>query len=264
MQPAHAKSPLGRRQAASALVSMDQIDHAVFNTLLKKYVDSDGYVDYSSWKRSSRDRQALQYYLGQLSRADRQKRASREARMAFWINAYNAVTLEGILQEYPTSSIRKHTSRFGGYNIWKDLPLMVGNHPYSLNDMEHKILRKMGDPRIHFAIVCASVSCPRLRNEAYAAKTLNDQLSDNARDFFSRRQNLQVDVSSGTVHMSSILKWFGSDFGRTEVERLAAVRRYMPRAGQQAAANRRVRVRYLNYNWNLNDQRSKPRTALRR
>ncbi|MCH8830243.1 MAG: DUF547 domain-containing protein, partial [Planctomycetes bacterium] len=236
----------------------------VFDTLLKKYVDADGYVDYSSWKRSPRDRQALKYYLGQLSRADRQKRASRDARLAFWINAYNAVTLEGILQEYPTTSIRKHTSRFGGYNIWKDLPLMVGNRAYSLKEIENKILRKMGDPRIHFVIVCASVGCPRLRNEAFTAKKVNNQLADNSRDFFSRRQNLQVDANTGTVRISSILKWYGSDFGRTETERLASLRRYLPRTAQQVVANRRLRIRYLDYNWDLNDQRSKPRTASRR
>lgn len=264
LNTAHAKPPLGKRHAASQQASIGEIDHSTFDTLLKKYVDTDGYVDYSSWQRSQRDRQALRYYLTQLSQADRQKRASREARLAFWINAYNAMTLEGILQEYPTTSIRNHTSKFGGYNIWKDLPLLVGNQSYSINDMEHKILRKMGDPRIHFAIVCASIGCPRLRNEAYTAKNVDTQLADNSRDFFKRRQNFQVDANTGTVHISSILKWFGSDFGRTEAKRMAYLRPYLPREHQQIASNPRVKVRYLDYNWKLNDQRSKPRTASRR
>jgi len=264
LQKADAKPPLGKRHPASAQVSMDQIDHSMFDGLLNKYVDGDGYVNYTAWKQSSRDWQALRNYLVQLSRASRKQQAGRAARLAFWINAYNAVTIDGILQEYPTSSIRKHTSKFGGYNIWKDLPLLVGNQPYSLNDIEHKILRKMGEPRIHFAIVCASVGCPRLMNEAYTAKKLDSQLAKNARDFFSRRQNLQYDANSGTLHLSSILKWFGSDFGSSEAERLAAIRSYLPPAYQKLVANQRVKVKYLDYDWNLNDQKSKPRSAARR
>jgi len=264
LQEAHAKPPLGKRHPAANQVSIDQIDHSILDALLKKYVDGDGYVNYTAWKQSGRDRKALRSYLQQLSRADRRKQAGRNARLAFWINAYNAVTIEGILQEYPPTSIRKHTSKLGGYNIWDDLPLLVGNQAYSLNDIEHKILRKMREPRIHFAIVCASVGCPRLMNEAYTAKKLNSQLAANSRDFFSRRQNFQYDANSGTVYLSSILKWFGSDFGKTEPARLAAIRAYLPRAFRQGGPIPRVRIRYLDYNWNLNDQKSKPRTASRR
>ena len=135
--------------------------------------------------------------------------------LAFWINAYNATTIEGILQVYPTSSIRNHTAKVAGYNLWKDLPLLVGGKPHSLDAMEHQILRKMGEPRIHFAIVCASVGCPRLMNEAYTPDRIEEQLALNTRDFFSRSQNFQVD-QSGVMHVSSILDWFGEDFGPTQ------------------------------------------------
>jgi len=117
---------------------MDDADHLAYDTLLSKYVDRDGYVDYAAWKKSTADRQVLRGYLEHLSR---------DAQLKFWINAYNAVTLEGILQVYPTSSIRNHTAKLFGYNIWKELPLRVGHETYSLDQMEHEILRKMGERR---------------------------------------------------------------------------------------------------------------------
>jgi hypothetical protein len=263
-QTANAKSPLGRRWSVSQRISMDRIDHAAFDRLLKQYVDRDGYVNYSGWQRSSTDRSALQRYLGDLSRADTRKSASRDARLAFWINAYNAVTIEGMLQVYPTLSIRNHTAKVFGYNIWTELPLRVGDATHSLNDIEHKILRKMGEPRIHFAIVCASVSCPRLLNEPYTAKRVQEQLAANMRDFFGRRQNFRVDASGRTIYMSSIPDWFGEDFGRSQAKRLAFFRPYLPKVAQKMVSNSSVRVVYLKYDWSLNDQsRQRKRTGRR-
>lgn len=252
-----AKPALGYRWKQNQLVSMDKINHASFDALLQKYVDEDGYVDYKSWKASSTNRKALQNYLGLLSRANRSLRASKEAKVAFWINAYNAVTLEGIMQVYPTSSIRNHTAKVFGYNIWKELPLMVGREQFSLEDIEHKILRKAGEPRIHFAIVCASIGCPRLMNHAYTAKNLEKQLSTNAKDFFSRKTNFRADASRRTIHVSSILDWFGSDFGNLQSAQFTYLKLYLPKQYQNLATDSRTTVRYIDYNWNLNDQSKK-------
>ena len=245
---------VGQRWARSQQVSIAQIRHDSFEALLKRYVDADGYVNYKAWHASRTDRVQLQNYLKQLSRANPSLAASRHAKIAFWINAYNAVTLEGILQVYPTSSIRNHTAKVVGYNIWKQLKLPVGDREYSLEDIEHKMLRKMNEPRIHFSIVCASIGCPRLRNEAYVASRLESQLADNARDFFSRTQNLQVDVQRRTLRMSAIVNWFGSDFGATKSQQLAYLSKYMPAQALQLARQPNVKVSYLKYNWNLNDQ----------
>jgi len=253
---AFAKTPLGKSWSQSKWISMNDIDHTGFDALLKKYVDSDGNVNYSGWKNSPADRRSLQDYLTQLGRAGTRIKASREAKLAFWINAYNAVTLEGILQVYPTKSIRNHTSKFGGYNIWKELPLRVGNANYSLEAIEHDILRKMNEPRIHFTIVCASIGCPRLRNEAYTSDLLDEQLADNTRDFFSRSKNFRVDRQSGVIFMSTILKWFGGDFGSSQIEQLAYLKPYLPESAQRLAGSRRTRVKYLKYDWSLNDRRS--------
>ena len=254
------KEPLGRVWLASQQIPMDRIDHSRFDALLRKYVDADGYVNYQGWQRSTVDRQALQQYLSELGRASMSQPTSVEGQLAFWINAYNAVTLEGILQVYPTDSIRNHTARIVGYNIWDDLPLVVGGTPVSLNDIEHNILRKMGEPRIHFAIVCASVGCPRLLNEAYVANRLNEQLASNATDFFSREQNFMVD-SSGTMHLSAILDWFGEDFGSSQAQRMTRVQPYLPRQYQELAINPQTRVKFRKYNWSLNDQSRKPPEA---
>ena len=249
-----AKPPVGHRWAASQLVSIDRIDHAPLNTLLAKYVDADGYVKYAAWQRSQQDRRALLTYLASLGKADRRAAASKQARLAFWINAYNAVTIEGMLQEYPTDSIRNHTAKLFGYNIWKELPLIVGDSQYSLEQMEHEILRKMGEPRIHFAIVCASVGCPRLRNEAYVANRLEEQLSDNARDFFSRPGNFRYDARQGTMQVSAILSWFGTDFGANQVQQFSRVKRYLPADSQAMAVNPKTRLSYMDYDWSINDQ----------
>lgn len=248
------REPLGKRWPVSERISIDRIDHSIFNGLLGKYVDLDGFVDYQAWKRSVADRRALCAYFDELSRADISLPSHRNAQLAFWINAYNAVTIEGILQVYPTTSIRNHTSRLGGYNIWKHLPLQVADNTYSLEAIEHDILRKMGEPRIHFAIVCASIGCPRLRHEAYTAEHVQQQLADNARDFFSRPQNFRVAADSRTLQVSSILEWFAEDFGATQTERMEYLTPYLPVNTRNLAADPRTRVKYLPYDWNLNEQ----------
>lgn len=248
---------VGTQYPAGALISLDRIDHAVWDRLVKTYVDPDGFVDYAAWKGSSADMAALDQYLDTLSRGDPRTTVSPSDVLAFWINAYNAVTVRGILREYPTTSIRNHTARVWGYNIWQDLLLWVGNQAYSLETIEHKILRKLGEPRIHFAIVCASIGCPRLRNEAYVTDRLEAQLAGNTRDFFARNKHFKVDFARRTVYVSSILKWFGEDFGSSPQKGLASLAEYLPNgAVRRLIQARDVRIEYLDYDWGLNEKRT--------
>ncbi len=247
---------VGANVPAGRQVSMDQIDHGTWDRLLQQYVDDNGRVAYARWKRSAADTKSLDEYLAHLSSANPHAQASREAQLAFWINAYNAVTIRGILREYPTSSIRNHTAKLVGYNIWDDLLLIVGGTGYSLNEIEHEILREMGEPRIHFAIVCAAISCPRLLNEAYTKDQLESQLKTNSQHFFAQPGNFQHDTSREVMQLSSILKWFGEDFGQSTVEQLRAIAPYLPtREAQSAAQAGNVSVSYLKYDWGLNDQK---------
>lgn len=248
----NAEENAGQKWPADQWISIDQIQHTAFDGLLKKYVDQNGMVNYKAWHQNAQDRKALKDYLAQMSRADRNQPASRQAKLAYWINAYNAVTLEGILRVYPTTSIRKHTAKLVGYNIWKNLIFTAGDQRVSLEDIEHKILRKMDEPRIHFAVVCASIGCPRLLNEAFVADRLEEQLVTNTKDFFNRQQNLKV--GNGVLNLSQLINWYGSDFGATQQHQMQVLSPYFPPEAKALVVSGRYKVAFLKYDWNLNSQ----------
>ena len=132
--------------------------------------------------------------------------------------------------------------------------LQIGNQQVTLNQIEHEILRPMGEPRVHFAIVCASIGCPRLLNEAYVPNRLGEQLATNTFDFFSRSQNLKLD-GQGNLHFSKIIEWFGSDFGSSSQAQIQALQPYFPQAAKDLVASGRYNIKYQEYDWNLNAQR---------
>lgn len=234
--------------------AVSAVGHDAFDALLKKYVDDKGMVAYASWKASEADVKALDEYLAALGCVDLTKAATKEGQLAYWINAYNAVTIRGILREYPTTSIRNHTAK-AGYDIWKDLLLVADGRSLSLDDIEHQVLRKLGEPRIHFAIVCASIGCPPLRNRAYTADKLGDQLDATAKAFFANPKNLVLDPRARTVHISQLIEWFGKDFAATPAAQLAALRKHFPQPdGAAWVEGAGVTVKYLDYDWGLNAQ----------
>lgn len=251
-----AKAEVYVGQRTAGRVALNDVDHSTWDKLLRKHVDKDGYVDYTTWHRSSDDRHALARYLNSLSRGNPSAKTSNDGKLAFWINAYNAVTIHGILREYPTSSIRDHTAKLFGYNIWKDLQIYVAGRPYSLEHIEHQILRRMSEPRIHFAIVCASIGCPRLLNRAYTVDNIQKQLESNAKDFFSRAQNFRYDSSKQQFYVSSILDWFDEDFGSNRSDQLRTISKWLPDQTSRSTAGRgKGSVSFLDYNWSLNDQK---------
>jgi hypothetical protein len=232
------------------------VDHSAFDGLLKRYVDDNGLVDYKAWK--GQDEEALRYYLKSIGKTDPNP-LGRSEKFAFWINAYNALTIQGILEFYPVKSIKDKVNRILGFNIWDDYPMTVNGKAYSLNDMEHKILRKMGDPRIHFAIVCASVGCPKLRNEAYTGVNLDPWLEDQAIYFFAQPRNLRIDRAGKTVYLSSILDWFGEDFGGSDRAKLDFASKYLSEArDREFLRSGELKVEYLDYDWSLNEQKYAP------
>lgn len=248
---------VGANVAAAQRVPVEKIDHSAWDALLQKYVDKQGFVDYTAWKASGSDQQALDGYLRLLSSASLSGKPTREARLAFWINAYNAATVKGILREYPTSSIRNHTAKLIGYNIWKDLVLPVDGKNYSLEQIEHEVLRKMGEPRVHFAIVCASIGCPRLLNRAYTASDVDEQLSVNAKAFFADKSKFTYDARRRTIQVSPILEWFATDFGASSADQMRTIAPYLPDdAAKKVAQSGAASVSYLDYDWNLNDRKA--------
>lgn len=245
---------IGGNVPPASRIPVERVDHTTWDVLLKKYVDASGMVNYQAWKASASDVQLLDQYLNHLSSASLTGQTSAPMKLAFWINAYNAVTIKGILREYPTTSIRNHTAKLFGYNIWKDLQLIVEGKPYSLDQMEHDVLRKMGEPQIHFAIVCASIGCPRLLNEAYVPARIDEQMTVNAKAFFGDPTKFRFDANRNLISLSPILEWFGEDFGNNTAEQLRRIAPYVPAAAREFVTRGTANIDYLDYDWNLNDQ----------
>ncbi len=188
-----------------------------WSSLPLKYVH-DGLVDYQGLKRQGVAE--LNNYLATLSSvctAD-ERAATRDERRAFWINAYNAYTVKLILDHYPVRSIRSIGWLPQAAFKKKFIPMPgLGNGNLSLDEIENDILRKqLGEPRIHFAIVCASKSCPKLRSQAYRADALSLQLDQAARDFIQDSSKNRYDAARRTFYASSIFKWFRGDFERAK------------------------------------------------
>ena len=219
--------------------------HSTWEYLLKKYV-KDGRVDY---KGLAGEVQTLDRYLTRLGKENISSYSTAE-QLAFWINAYNAFTVKLILNHYPVESIRKISNPWGK-RAWK-----AAGQTLSLDDIEHKILRKkFREPRIHFVIVCASVGCPNLQSFAFRGDKLNDQLALAAREFFASPKHFKVKAYHGKVviYISKIFNWFGSDFGKNKEERIAFITHYLGKATANTLKKARtVKFKYLHYNWNLN------------
>lgn len=246
---------LGRNWPAAERVSIDEIDHRPWDGLLRRFVDERGNVNYAGWHESPADVQALDGYLSALSYAEPEREASRAARLSFWINAYNALTIRGILREYPVAGVVHDEARRNRFDFWSDLLLHVGGRDYSLGQIEHELLRPMREPRIHFALVCGARGCPRLLNRAYRTDQLERQLQGNARSFFADPEKMEYERSSGRLRLSPILKWYARDFGDSEAEVLETIEPYLPdRVTRQRPATGRFSTEYLDYDWSLNGQ----------
>jgi hypothetical protein len=237
--------PPGQRAPLAA------VDHEPFGALLARFVDDRGRVAYAAWKADAAAVAALHAYLAALGRADVDAPSTREAALAFWINAYNALTLAGVLRVYPTGSIRDHTGRVFGFNIWKNLRLHAGGRTVSLAGIEHGILRGLDDPRVHFGLVCASNSCPALPRGAYTAAAVDEQLAASARAFLARPDVVRVGPDGRVEALSRLFKWYGTDFAPTTAGQLDALRPFLP---ADADPDRPPAVAYLPYDWSLNDQ----------
>ncbi|MCA9061744.1 MAG: DUF547 domain-containing protein [Planctomycetaceae bacterium] len=236
-------------------IPFDQVSHQTWDWLLRKYVDCHGMVCYSEWQDSCCDVNRLQAYIHLLTTADPTIPSSKDAQMAYHINAYNALAVWGILHQYPVTSIQRIDGKRTKFAIFEDLQLWVGDQYLSLNDIENNILRPLGDLRIHFALVCAAKGCPRLRNHAYTAEMLHAQLDDNAREFFSDRNRFHVSRLTRTVKMSPILKWYREDFGQTDYDVVSSVFPYLPAEDRQwLSCHPGWKFEYQGYNWGLNDQ----------
>ncbi|RZP17617.1 MAG: DUF547 domain-containing protein [Flavobacteriales bacterium] len=212
------------------------VNHTTWNQLLKKHVSDQGKVDYLGFKK---DLTELNAYLDWLSNSKPSETWSKDQLMAFWINAYNALTIKLIVDRYPISSIKDI------YSPWNIKVITIANKKLSLNNIEHDILRKMGDPRIHFGIVCASISCPKLQNEAFNTQNTNRLLNKASKEFLA--DSTKNELTTDAVELSKIFKWFAKDF-KQEGSLIYFLNKF---ADIRIASD--ATISFKDYNWGLNE-----------
>lgn len=205
-----------------------EIDHSPWGDLLERYLvtEADGINRFAYGKVTGEDRKNLDNYLKLL--ADTPVSSySRPAQMAYWINLYNALTIQVILDHYPTKSILDIDISPGLFSDgpWGKKLLTIEGEKIALDDIEHQILRPIWkDPRIHYAVNCASIGCPNLQPKPFEADMLDRQLDDAAIDFINHQR--AIDIENDRIIISSIYRWFQKDFGDTDQEVLAHLKAF--------------------------------------
>lgn len=220
------------------------VDHTPWSALLAQYVDDSGRVAYRDLQ--AKDGAMFAAYLDVLAQAQTENMSEAEEK-AFWINAYNAVIVSGVLKGYTAEGFLGRKRLFGWFTA------RVAGKGRTPDEIEHQILRKrFQDPRIHFAIVCASSSCPRLRREAYVPERLDAQLDDATETFLSDPARNQIDAQG--VALSRIFDWFAEDFKTNAGSIVGFVRRFVAEGKKPWLNVKDSDLRYLEYNWTLNAQ----------
>jgi len=223
------------------------VDHTAWDKLLKKHVNDKGFVNYTNFKK---DYDELKKYLDMLSaNAPNEKSWSKDEQLTYWINAYNAFTIQLILDHYPgISTIKDIGSKIKipfVSDAWTVKFIKIGGKKMDLNNIEHGIIRKKFDePRIHFALVCAAKSCPPLRNEAFAADRLEKQLDDQGRDFMN--DPIKNKITKEKAELSKILSWYGGDFTK-KMPIVDWVNKY-----STVKIDKSTPISHLDYFWDLN------------
>ena len=220
------------------------VDHSIFADLLKKYVKN-GRVDYAGFKS---EETKLDEYLKILEAVD-SKSLSKDEQFAFYANVYNAWTIKLILSGYPeVKSIKDLGNLF--QSPWKKKIVRIDNDVMTLDNVEHDILRpRFKDPRVHFAINCAAISCPPLRPEPFQGDILNSQLDDSTRSFLNDPTSYKIDGNK--FYVSRIFKWFGEDFDH---DVLGFYLKYADGDLKQNLSEnqKKIQIKYLDYDWTLN------------
>ena len=244
-----------------------------YDSLLRNFVDERGMVYYAGLKR---DRTDLDQFVRSLAavKSETLQAWSREQKLAFWINAYNALTLKAIIDHYPIrpGRITRHVYPANSIRqipgVWSKIQFLVAGRKLTLNQIEHEILRKQfSEPRIHVALVCAAMGCPRLRNKAYRPSRLDQQLVQDTRAFIANRKKVRIDREANVVHLSSIFKWFAEDFtvkytplegfgqrSTSDKSVLNFIAGQIPAPEAIYLRDAQYDVKYLDYDWSLNER----------
>jgi hypothetical protein len=251
-------------------------DYSEFAETLKINVDDVGMVNYRKLKAEPQKLRAFVIELENLDRKDFDKWSDNE-KIAFWLNAYNALTLKVIIDNYPIKSsffrsrIYPKNSIRQIAGVWDKIKFRVMGQNLTLGHIEHKILRmKFDEPRIHMAMVCAAFGCPPLRNEPYIGDKLQEQLDDQARRFLTNPEKFKIASADSRIYLSPIFKWFAADFikkhgpensiGRHNKEESAVlnfIASYLDKVRKDYVLAGKFKIKYLKYDWSLNEQQTK-------
>ncbi|WP_103069575.1 DUF547 domain-containing protein [Aquimarina sediminis] len=216
--------------------NIEIFDHQLWNSLLQKHVSDKGIVNYKGFKK---DRQELKAYLDKLSKNIPKKDWTKSDKLAYWINLYNAFTIQLIINNYPLKSIKDIKAP------WDFRFIKLETKWYTLNDIEHRILRKMGDPRIHFGINCASFSCPLLLNKAFTSQNVDSELEKLTVNFIN--DPIRNVITENSVQLSKIFTWFAKDF-RTDGSLINFLNKY-----SKVTIKDNAKRSFKKYNWDLNE-----------
>ena len=216
----------------------NKINHGEWNILLNKYVDADGMVNYPGFIK---EKTKFRSYLQLLSDNIPDDSWGEDEKLAYWINVYNAFTIDLVIRNYPIKSIMDIEK------AWDIKFIQTGGKTNSLNEIEHEIIRKQfNEPRIHFALVCAAVSCPPLRNEAYEAGKLEAQLQDQTVKFINDPDKNNIRESAAKV--SQVFNWFKEDFTKE-----GTLRDYLNKFSKTKLSPE-AKIEFMDYSWELNNQ----------
>ncbi|MEM6253497.1 MAG: DUF547 domain-containing protein [Cyanobacteria bacterium P01_D01_bin.156] len=243
------------------IASAQGVDYTIYDDVLDTYVDSEGWVNYADLQQS---RQTLDTFNNALAEIDDATLSgwSEEEQIAFWINAYNSLTLKSIVDQTPLKpSIKDITG------VWRLRKHPINQKQKTLNEIEHDVLRvDFDEPRLHAAIVCAAISCPPLRNEAFTGARLDEQLDEQVMQWLARPDGFKIDREAGEVKLSKIFSWFGGDwipsygvdsgFAGSKEERavLNFVSNYVSDDDKAYLEAGDYKVSYFDYDWSLNNQ----------
>ncbi len=242
-----AENPLATKAPVAANMTVPADLHKSWNELLQAHV-KDGIVDY---KGLVKEKDKLHAYCKLLSNTPPTEAWSRNDQLAFWINTYNAFTVQLIVDNYPVKSIKDLNPSLSVpllHTVWTGTKFKIGDAEYSLDDVENKVLRgKFEEPRIHFAINCASMSCPPLRNEAFTRERVQEQLDDQARSFVNNPQYNKI--TKDKAELSKIFSWFSGDFKKHGTV-IDFINPY-----SQVKMDANADLSYMDYDWSLNEQK---------
>lgn len=227
-------------------------DHDLLDGLLRQHVDPRGMVDYTGLRDEAA---TLDAYLDQLAAAPFDA-LSRDGKLALLINAYNAATLRLILDHWQDGKLAS-IKDIPEAQRWKAKRWRIGGQTVSLDEIEHVLIREhFAEPRIHWAVVCAAVSCPPLRAEAYTEAKLDAQLDDQALRTHSDERFFRFDEASNTLHLTPLYLWYAADFRKVDGSVLKHVRQYAKDVAAAMDRGDEPTIRWLDYDWSLNEASS--------